>query len=85
MVLMKFGLSGGQDYKMIKKKGFAVFFIFLVIMLILFASFFSQSIEMLSIGRMQSKYLAKICKVTPRLGEVFLEMTQDAEKIIIKE
>lgn len=70
---------------MTNRRGFAVFFIFLVIILLLFSSFFSQSFEMLNIGRMQSRYLARICTITPSQGEVPLTVIQDGEEIEIKE
>ncbi|MDD3146562.1 MAG: hypothetical protein PHD82_04615 [Candidatus Riflebacteria bacterium] len=48
-----------------KRRGFSIFFIFLVIMLILFASFFSQTVEMYSIGRRQTFYLQKNAVIQP--------------------
>ena len=41
------------------RKGFAVFLMFLVIMLVLFAGFFARSLEILSVGRIQKSYLHK--------------------------
>lgn len=41
------------------KRGFSIFLMFLVIMLVMFAGFFSRAYEMSSIGRLQRFYFDK--------------------------
>ncbi|MDD2997569.1 MAG: hypothetical protein EOM80_02055 [Erysipelotrichia bacterium] len=47
------------------KKGFTVFFIFLIMLLVLFSGFYTQGIEMFHIGWMQQKYLSKLAVIKP--------------------
>ncbi len=63
---------------MINRRGFSIFFMFLVIMLILFASLFAHSQEILSIGRMQSFYLKKTATIVPMPQQIALPEQPDA-------
>ncbi len=59
------------------RRGFTVFFLFLVIMIILFGAFFSQTREIIHIGRLQSFYLKKYASLSPVVAEIPVNLTED--------
>jgi len=48
-----------------KKRGFTLYLMFLLLFLMIFSGFLSQSIEILALAGMQSDYLSKESKVKP--------------------
>ncbi len=47
------------------RRGFTVYLIFVLLFMLLFSGFLTQSIEMLALARMQSDYLDRECMVKP--------------------
>lgn len=59
------------------RRGFTVFLMFVVLLLILSSELFSQSVEILALGRMQVRLLNKQGEIRPRIDNriraLFLE------------
>ncbi len=59
------------------RRGFSIFFLFLVIMVVLFGAFFAQTREIINIGRLQSFYLKKYATLSPVAAEVPVPLSED--------
>ncbi|GAB1352550.1 MAG TPA: hypothetical protein PLK28_03885 [Candidatus Rifleibacterium sp.] len=59
------------------RRGFTIFFLFLVIMVVLFGAFFAQTSEMISVGRLQSFYLKKYASLSPVVAEVSVPLSEE--------
>ncbi len=59
------------------RRGFTIFFLFLVIMVVLFGAFFAQTREIISIGRLQSFYLKKYASLSPVVAEIQVPLSED--------
>lgn len=59
------------------RRGFTIFFLFLVIMVVLFGAFFAQTREILHIGRLQSFYLKKYASLSPVAAEASAPLSEE--------